>query len=74
MRKLRAKSYLEVAVNNALLVTVLNSMDDLPEFVPSVRFSQSTIPSDEVCTATLIDFTTQHTRLFLLAIFQVRLI
>ena len=46
-------------MNDALLVTVLNSVDDLPEFVPRVWLSQSTIPSDEVCTATITDFTTQ---------------
>jgi len=36
MRKLREESDLEVAVNNALLVTVLYSMDDLPEFIPCI--------------------------------------
>ena len=43
-------------MNNALLVTVLNGVDDLPEFVPRIWLSQSTIPSDHVCTAIFTGF------------------
>jgi len=32
-------------MNNALLVTIANGMNYLPEFTPRIRFGQSAIPS-----------------------------
>ena len=48
---------------NAALMAILDSVDDLPKLIPSVRFSQSPVTSYEVCTTgTTTSFTIlQHT-------------